>query len=231
MRLTRLQEFIQFCIKQKAIQFGELKLKSGRKSPYFFNSGLFNTGPSMIELARAYAQSIVDSRVEFDMLFGPAYKGIPLVVSVSMILSLEHGIHVPFAFDRKEAKGHGEGGVLVGAPVKGRVLLIDDVSTNGATKRDSAALIANAGGELAGIVLALDRQERGMDSDLSAVQELERDLGVPVWAAATFGDLIDFLEKLDPTIVVGHHNTDGWAMAAQKVGAAMREYQKQYGVV
>lgn len=231
MRLTRLQEFIQFCcIDCKAIQFGELTLKSGRTSPYFFNSGKFCTGAATQKLAQAYVLKIMGEKMEFDMMYGPAYKGIPLAVAAAEAYDRETGYETSWAFDRKEEKTHGEGGSIVGAPISGQVLLLDDVSTNGATKRESAELIKYHGGQLAGIVLALDRQERGKDSDLSAVQELERDLAVPVRVVITLDDLIEYIESLDPDMILSHHNKDGSPVTAHWAFNEIGMYRDKYGV-
>jgi orotate phosphoribosyltransferase len=185
------QEFIEFAIGKKVLLFGEFKTKAGRLSPYFFNSGLFDDGASMGKLARFYAKAILASGIEFDMLFGPAYKGIPLVATIAMALA-EGGRNVPFAFNRKEAKDHGEGGTVVGAHLKGRVLIVDDVISAGTSVRESVNLIRAQGAVPCGVAIALDRQERGQ-GELSAVQEVARDFGVPVVAIATLADLLEYL--------------------------------------
>lgn len=187
------QEFIEFALQKQVLLFGEFKTKAGRLSPYFFNSGLFNDGASLGRLGRFYAKAIVASQLEFDMLFGPAYKGIPLVAAIAIALA-DMGRNVPFAFNRKEAKDHGEGGRIVGAPLKGRVLIADDVISAGTSVRESVSLIRDQGATPCGVVIALDRQERGQGA-LSAVQEVERDYGIPVIAIATLDDLIAYLRR------------------------------------
>lgn len=187
------RELIQLAIASQVLRFGEFTLKSGRVSPYFFNAGLFNTGKSLAALGRCYAAAIVASGVEFDMLFGPAYKGIPLVTATAVALADRHGRNVPIAFDRKEAKGHGEGGRIVGAPLAGRVLIVDDVISAGTAIRGSVEVIRAEGAMVAGAVLALDRQERGQ-SELSAVQEVQRAFSIPVIHIITLTDLIEHLE-------------------------------------
>ncbi|MEY4591510.1 MAG: hypothetical protein RIR18_405 [Pseudomonadota bacterium] len=184
--------FIAFAIKQEVLRFGEFKTKAGRLSPYFFNAGLFNDGQSMDRLASFYATTAVNSGLEFDMLFGPAYKGIPLVATIAVAMA-RGGRNVPFAFNRKEAKDHGEGGTLVGAPMKGKVLIVDDVISAGTSVRESVELIRNAGATPAGVLIALDRMEKGQ-GELSAVQEVQRDYGIPVIAVATLKDLMAYLD-------------------------------------
>lgn len=212
------QAFIDLALELGVLRFGEFKLKSGRISPYFFNAGLFNTGRAMAALGRSYAQAIVDSGIEFDMLFGPAYKGIPLVTAAVSALADHHGREVPFAFNRKEAKDHGEGGMIIGAPLSGRVLIIDDVITAGTAIREAVQLIARAGARLGGVVLALDRQERGQ-GEHSAVQEVETQFKVRCVSIVTFGDLLESL---------GHETHRG--NATQDTIAAMQRYRTQYGV-
>ncbi|HEY1181590.1 MAG TPA: orotate phosphoribosyltransferase, partial [Rhodocyclaceae bacterium] len=177
------RDFIGFAVAHNVLRFGEFTTKAGRQSPYFFNAGLFNDGDAMLRLCDFYARAIVASGVEFDVLFGPAYKGIPLAAGTAMMLA-QHGHNTPFAYNRKEAKDHGEGGTLVGAPLKGRVLVIDDVISAGTSVRESVELIRQAGADMAGVVIALDRQERGQGS-LSAVQEVERNYNIPVIPVAT----------------------------------------------
>ena len=186
------QDFIRFALDGQVLKFGEFITKAGRKSPYFFNAGLFNDGASTLALSRFYADAIENSGIAFDMMFGPAYKGIILAAATSMALA-EKGRNVPFAYNRKEAKDHGEGGVLVGAPLKGKVLIIDDVITAGTSVRESIELIRAAGAEPAGVAIALDRMERG-SGVLSAVQEVEQQYGLPVVAIANLGDLMTFIE-------------------------------------
>ncbi|MES1191195.1 MAG: orotate phosphoribosyltransferase [Steroidobacter sp.] len=186
-------DFVRFCIDRGVLRFGEFTLKSGRRSPYFFNAGLFNHGSAIAELGRFYAQTLVDSRLEYDMLFGPAYKGIPLATSVAIALADHHHTDKPWAFNRKEAKNHGEGGNIVGSPLKGRVLIVDDVITAGTAIRESIDIIRDAGAVPAGIVLALDRQEKGQSS-LSAVQEVQQQFGLPVISIIKLTDLIEHLQ-------------------------------------
>lgn len=176
---TYQQEFLQFAISQGVLKFGEFTLKSGRISPYFFNAGLFQTGSALSQLGQFYAQAIIESGVQFDMLFGPAYKGIPLAAATAIALYTQHGKDYPYAFNRKEAKDHGEGGIIVGAALQGRVLIIDDVMTAGTAIRESADIVQQQGAELAAVAIALDRQERGKGTQ-SAVQEVESLYNVPV---------------------------------------------------
>src|ERR1700746_4126371 len=185
------REFIAFACERGVLRFGEFKTKAGRLSPYFFNAGLFNDGESLARLCDFYARAILASGLEFDVLFGPAYKGIPLVAGIAIALS-QHGRNVPFCYNRKEAKDHGEGGNLVGAPLAGRALIIDDVISAGTSVRESVELIRAAGAVPAAVVIALDRQEKG-SSELSAVQEVERRYNMPVLSVATLKDLIAFL--------------------------------------
>ena len=187
---THQQRFLRLAIDQGALRFGEFTLKSGRTSPYFFNAGAFDSGMALATLGGCYAEAIKAAGIGFDMLFGPAYKGIPLATTVAIALA-NRGRDVPLAFNRKEAKQHGEGGNLIGAALRGRVLIIDDVITAGTAIRESLALITEAGAEVAGVVVALDRQERGQ-GELSAVQELSRDAGIHVIAVANLDDLLAF---------------------------------------
>ncbi len=187
------QSFIQLCLDLGVLRFGEFKLKSGRSSPYFFNAGLFNTGHALAALGRHYADAIQQAGLAYDVLFGPAYKGIPLVTSAAIALADQHGRNVPWAFNRKEVKDHGEGGQIVGTPLSGRVLLLDDVITAGTAIREAVQIIQAAGARPVGVVLALDRQERGQGV-LSAVQEVEQQLGLPVTSLLKLGDLITHLE-------------------------------------
>jgi orotate phosphoribosyltransferase len=186
--------FIELALDYDVLKFGEFKLKSGRVSPYFFNAGLFNTGRALAELGKCYAQAIIDSGVNYDVLFGPAYKGIPLVAVTAMALSQEHGIDKPYAFNRKEKKDHGEGGMIVGSPLEGRVLILDDVITAGTAIREAIDIIDDNNASAVGIVIALDRQEKGQD-DRSAVQELEDDYGLDVSSVVNIQHLIQFLEE------------------------------------
>jgi len=207
------QEFIEFALGCKVLRFGEFKTKAGRLSPYFFNAGLFNDGQSLARLAEFYAKAVEAGDVRFDMLFGPAYKGIPLVAAISVALA-QRGQNFPFAFNRKEAKGHGEGGNIVGAPLAGRVLIVDDVISAGTSVRESVELIRAAGATPAGVLIALDRQERGL-GELSAVQEVQRDYGIPVIAVAGLRDLMTYL---------GHHPEFSTHQTA------VARYREQYGV-
>ena len=188
------QEFLELALELGVLKFGEFTLKSGRVSPYFFNAGLFSTGYAAAKLGRYYASAIADADIEFDMLFGPAYKGIPLATLAAAALAEHHDIDVPYAYNRKEAKGHGEGGAIVGAPLSGKVLVVDDVITAGTAVREAHQIISNAGAEMAGLVISLDRQEVGQGAR-SAVQELEQTLGVPVISIVKLEDLIEMLEE------------------------------------
>jgi orotate phosphoribosyltransferase len=205
--------FIDLCLELGVLRFGEFKLKSGRLSPYFFNAGLFNTGRALAGLGRFYADTIQRANLQFDVLFGPAYKGIPLVSATAVALAEHHRRDVPWAFNRKEAKDHGEGGTIVGTPLKGRVLIIDDVITAGTAIRESIEIIRAAGAEPVGVVLALDRQERGQGS-LSAVQEVEQDMKLPVASILKLEHLIDYLAA------------SGNASQLE----AMKRYRGEYGI-
>ena len=185
-------DFIRLCLDLGVLRFGEFTLKSGRKSPYFFNAGLFNSGGALARLGRYYAQAIVDSGIAFDVLFGPAYKGIPLAAVTAAALYDAHGRDVAYAFNRKEVKDHGEGGVIVGHPLQGRVLIIDDVITAGTAIRESVDIIRALGAQPAGVVIALDRQERGQ-TELSAVQEVRTQFGMPVAAIVRLRELVAYL--------------------------------------
>jgi len=207
------QDFIRFAIQQGVLRFGEFQTKAGRLSPYFFNSGLFNDGAALRELCQFYAQAILASKMEFDMLFGPAYKGIPLVAGTAIALA-EQGRNVPYCFNRKEAKEHGEGGNTVGAALQGRVLIIDDVISAGTSVRESIELIRAAGAMPCGVVIALDRMERGQ-GELSAVQEVRRNYGIPVVSIATLEDLLGYL-----------HEHAGMVQNLQ----AVQSYRDRYGV-
>ncbi|MCX7164167.1 MAG: orotate phosphoribosyltransferase [Betaproteobacteria bacterium] len=207
------REFIAFACGLGVLRFGEFKTKAGRLSPYFFNAGLFSDGASLSRLSDFYARRIVAAGVKFDVLFGPAYKGIPLAAGAAMALA-GLGRNTPYAYNRKEAKDHGEGGTLVGAPLKGRVLIIDDVISAGTSVRESVDLIRDAGATPAAVVIALDRQERGQ-STLSAVQEVEQNYGIPVISVASLTDLVDYLS--------GHPELE------HKL-AAVREYRARYGI-
>ncbi|MCB1735524.1 MAG: orotate phosphoribosyltransferase [Gammaproteobacteria bacterium] len=208
------REFLSFAIDRGVLRFGEFTLKSGRVSPYFFNAGLFNTGSALARLGRFYAQAIVDSQIGFDLLFGPAYKGIPLAAVTSAALAEHHDLDLPYCFNRKEAKDHGEGGNLVGAPMNGRIMIIDDVITAGTAIRESMDIIAAHGATAAGVVIALDRQERGQ-GETSAVQEVERSFGLKVASIVGLSDLIGYLEERS---------------GFDKEVGAIRAYRDRYGI-
>jgi orotate phosphoribosyltransferase len=195
MTLAYQSEFIDLCVQLGVLRFGSFTLKSGRESPYFFNAGLFNTGAAIGAVGRAYAAALAASNLKFDMLFGPAYKGIPLVTITAAVLAERHGLNVPFAFNRKEAKDHGEGGNTVGSPLKGRVLIVDDVITAGTAIRESIDLIEAAGATPAGVLLALDRQERAPGSDFSAVQEMRNEYQIPVISVVNLSDLMHHVSR------------------------------------
>jgi orotate phosphoribosyltransferase len=207
------REFVDFAIRSGVLRFGEFKTKAGRLSPYFFNAGLFCDGATLGELARFYARAALASGIAFDVIFGPAYKGITLAAATAVALA-GLGHNVPFSFNRKEAKDHGEGGNIVGAPLKGRVLIIDDVITDGASKREAIDLIRGAGAAAAGVLIALDRQERGQ-GELSATQEVSRDYGLPVAAIASVADILATLRA-----------RPGEARNVERI----EEYRRQYGV-
>lgn len=206
--------FLDFAISQGVLKFGEFTLKSGRISPYFFNAGLFQTGSALSQLGKFYAQAIVESGVQFDMLFGPAYKGIPLAAATAIALYEQYGRDYPYAFNRKEAKDHGEGGTIVGAALTGRVLVIDDVMTAGTAIREAASIVANQGAELAGVAIALDRQERGT-GEQSAVQEVQSRYGVPVISIVSLQEISTHIQQ---------STTDADLLAR------IQAYRQQYGV-
>lgn len=208
------KEFIEFAIAEDVLRFGDFTLKSGRQSPYFFNSGLFNTGTSLHRLGGFYVNAIEQSGLDFEMLFGPAYKGIPLVSAVAMTYARERDRRVPYGFNRKEEKDHGEGGMLLGAPLKGSVLIIDDVITAGTSVNEAIGLIRTAGARPAGVVVCLDRQERGK-AGRSATQEVEQEHGIAVISIVTLAHIIEFLEE--------RHD------AAERL-RAIREYRNRYGI-
>ena len=214
------QDFVRFALEAGVLRFGEFKTKAGRLSPYFFNAGLFDDGAKLGRLAGFYARRLIESGIEFDMLFGPAYKGIPLAAAVAIELA-RLGRNVPFAYNRKEAKDHGEGGTLVGAPVRGRVLIVDDVMSAGTSVRESIAMIAAAGATPAGVAIALDRQEKaseaGVDMQWSAVQYVQGQLQLPVAAIATLQDLLHYLQTTASEELAPH---------LQRVTA----YRERYGV-
>lgn len=208
------KEFLDFAIDVGVLRFGEFTLKSGRISPYFFNSGLFNTGGSLARLGRYYAHAVMDSGIQFDVIYGPAYKGIPLASTLAIALADHHNIDVPYCFNRKEAKDHGEGGIIVGAELKGRVLIIDDVISAGTSIRESVDIIKAAGATPAGVVIALDRQERGT-GDTSAIQQVEKDYGLKVANIVCLENLVEYLQSLTDE---GNHLK------------AIQQYRDQYGV-
>ncbi|MFI4968238.1 MAG: orotate phosphoribosyltransferase [Gammaproteobacteria bacterium] len=207
------RQFLDFALERGVLRFGEFTLKSGRKSPYFFNAGLFNSGAALAALGCFYAQAVVDSGIGFDMLFGPAYKGIPLATVAAAALAEHHGRDLPYCFNRKEAKDHGEGGQLVGAPLKGRVLIVDDVITAGTAVREAVSIIRAAGAVPAGLVIALDRQERGQGT-LSAVKEVEQEHGLKVAAIVRLTELTDWLAARG---------------GMQEALAGVHEYRSAYG--
>ncbi len=208
------REFIEFALQTGVLKFGSFTLKSGRQSPYFFNSGLFNTGACLARLGRFYARTIAESDLDFDVLFGPAYKGIPLASTTVVALADQHDRDVPYVFNRKEIKDHGEGGQLVGAELKGKVLIIDDVISAGTSVRESVEIIRAAGAEPAGVIIALDRQERGQ-GDLSAIQEVQAEHDIPVLNIISLNDLLGYLQD-SPEL--GEYLT------------AVQAYRDQYGV-
>lgn len=209
------RDFVRFSLEQGVLRFGEFKVKSGRLSPYFFNAGLFNTGASVGRLAQFYAQALISAGIDFDMLFGPAYKGIPLSTATAIALSAhpERQVDVPFAFNRKEVKAHGEGGVLVGAPLQGKVVIIDDVITAGTSVRESVDIIRAAGAEPVAVLIALDRMERaGNDqvlSEHSAVQDVEQKYGMPVVSIASLQDILSYLRD-DATLAAHHEQVEAY---------------------
>jgi orotate phosphoribosyltransferase len=211
--------FIDLVLARRALRFGRFTLKSGRESPYFFNAGLFSDGESLATVGSCYAAAIVSAGLAFDMLLGPAYKGIPLATAAAIALSVEHDRNVPVAFNRKEAKDHGEGGSIVGTPLQGRVLIVDDVISAGTAVRESLGLIRAAGAQPVGVALALDRQERGQGL-LSAVQELEQSEGLRCVSIITLADLIEALAR----------PPDGRARISDDQLTALRAYQQRYGV-
>ncbi|AUG98659.1 orotate phosphoribosyltransferase [Pectobacteriaceae bacterium CE70] len=211
---TYQRQFIEFALNKQVLKFGEFTLKSGRTSPYFFNAGLFNTGRDLALLGRFYAAALMDSGIEFDVLFGPAYKGIPIATTTAVALAEHHDRDLPYCFNRKEAKEHGEGGNLVGSPLAGRIMLVDDVITAGTAIRESMEIIAAQGATLAGVLIALDRQERGR-GDISAIQEVERDYHCKVISIITLKELIAYLTEKPE---MADHLT------------AVQAYRDQYGV-
>lgn len=218
-------QFIEFALNANVLRFGEFKTKAGRMSPYFFNAGLFNTGSLLDQLGAYYAKTLLEAkkagRIDFDMLFGPAYKGIPLVSTVAMNLA-RLGCDVPWAFNRKEAKDHGEGGTVIGSPIKGRVVIVDDVISAGTSVRESVSLIRASGATPAGVLIALDRQERGGNAEVltetSAVQDVEKTFNMPVVSIASLSDLLDFMNGESPA-----------AKAASQYRDAVAAYRTKYG--
>jgi orotate phosphoribosyltransferase len=210
------RDFIEFAIEQNVLRFGEFTLKSGRVSPYFFNAGLFNSGQALAKLGRFYAASLMESNVPFDVLFGPAYKGIPLSTTTAVALYDHHNVDTPYVFNRKEAKTHGEGGSLVGAPLAGKVMIIDDVITAGTAIREVMAIIQQVDALPAGVLIALDRQERGQ-GELSAIQEVERDFSMPVISIVSLNDIMTYLAEQDSPEFAEHLG-------------AVKAYRDQYGI-
>jgi orotate phosphoribosyltransferase len=208
------REFIEFALARQVLRFGEFTLKSGRTSPYFFNAGLFNTGKDLARLGRFYAAALMDSGIEFDLLFGPAYKGIPIATTTAVALCDHHNVDIPYCFNRKEAKTHGEGGSLVGSELKGKVMLVDDVITAGTAIRESMKIINAHNAQLAGVLIALDRQEKGQ-GELSAIQEVERDFGCQIVSIIKLADLICYLSEKP-------------GMEAEL--ASVSAYREQYGI-
>lgn len=211
------KQFLEFAISMNVLRFGEFRLKSERLSPYFFNAGLFSDGESLTRLGRFYSTALLESGIGFDILFGPAYKGIPLVSATAISLKTDHGVNVPYAYNRKEIKDHGEGGQLVGAPLQGKVIIIDDVITAGTAVREAFELLeteAPAGTQVTGVLVAIDRQERG-EGKLSAIQEIEREYGVPVISIIKLEQIIEFLEA------------DGQFRVELE---SMRRYRVEYGI-
>jgi len=208
------REFIEFALARQVLRFGEFTLKSGRTSPYFFNAGLFNTGKDLARLGRFYAAALMDSGIEFDLLFGPAYKGIPIATTTAVALCDHHDVDIPYCFNRKEAKTHGVGGSLVGSELKGKVMLVDDVITAGTAIRESMEIINAHNAQLAGVLIALDRQEKGK-GELSAIQEVERDFGCQIVSIITLADLISYLSEKP-------------GMEAEL--ASVSAYREQYGI-
>ncbi|ATG76328.1 orotate phosphoribosyltransferase [Pseudoalteromonas sp. B131b] len=208
------KEFIEFALEKQVLKFGEFTLKSGRTSPYFFNAGLFNTGRDLARLGRFYASALEDSAIEYDVLFGPAYKGIPIATTTAVALADHHDKDVPYCFNRKEKKAHGEGGTLVGSELNGKIMLVDDVITAGTAIRESMEIIAQNGADLSGVLIALDRQEKGK-AELSAIQEVERDFNTQVISIVKLADLISYLENQG---TMDEHL------------ASVKAYRDQYGV-
>lgn len=212
------RDFIEFALAKKVLKFGQFTLKSGRTSPYFFNAGLFNTGGDLARLGRFYATALAGSNIEFDLLFGPAYKGIPIATTTAVALADHHNMDIPYCFNRKEAKTHGEGGSLVGSPLVGNIMLVDDVITAGTAIRESMEIIKAHDAQLSGVLIALDRQEKG-SGELSAIQEVERDFATKVISIVTLADLVTFLEeksKTEPDMIESLQS--------------IRKYREAYGI-
>jgi orotate phosphoribosyltransferase len=208
------KEFIEFALEKQVLKFGQFTLKSGRTSPYFFNAGLFNSGRDLARLGRFYAAALMDTGIDYDLLFGPAYKGIPIATTTAVALANDYDLDVPYCFNRKEAKTHGEGGSLVGSELQGKIMLVDDVITAGTAIRESMDIIQAHHAQLAGVLIALDRQEKGR-AELSAIQEVERDYGATVISIVKLSDLISYLEE-NPEM--------------QSDLAAVKAYREQYGI-
>ncbi len=208
------REFLEFAIKSGVLQFGEFRLKSGRISPYFFNAGLFNNGESLARLGQYYSAALVASGIEYDLLFGPAYKGIPLVGTTAISLHKDHDINVPYVFNRKEVKDHGEGGQLVGAPLGGKIVIVDDVITAGTAIREVMEILGEAADDVTGVLIAIDRQERGT-GDLSAIQEVEQEYGISAISVVKLCDIVDYL------VSCGDYEQEL---------LMIREYRQEYGI-
>ena len=210
------KQFLDYVISRNILRFGDFTLKSGRQSPYFFNAGLFNTGQALAFIGRCYAACIQDSGIEYDVIFGPAYKGIPLAAATSVALSEHYAVDSPYCFNRKEPKSHGEGGTIVGAALAGRVLVIDDVITAGTAIREVMTLIANAGATAAGVIVALDRQEKGQ-GQLSAIGEIKQEFGIPVMSIISLNQIISYLE------IVGNKELESYL-------PKLKQYRELYGI-
>ncbi|MBL4900008.1 MAG: orotate phosphoribosyltransferase [Colwellia sp.] len=216
------RDFIEFALSKQVLRFGEFTLKSGRTSPYFFNAGLFKTGGDLARLGRFYASALVDADIDFDLVFGPAYKGIPIATTTTVALFDHHNLDVPYCFNRKEAKTHGEGGSLVGADLTGKVMLVDDVITAGTAIRESMEIIKAHDAELSGVLIALDRQEKGQ-GELSAIQEVERDFCTKVISIVTLADVVAFLEEK----LTDDEATDSELALSL---ASIKQYRQDYGI-
>jgi orotate phosphoribosyltransferase len=216
------RDFIDFALSKQVLRFSQFTLKSGRTSPYFFNAGLFKTGGDLARLGRFYAAALVDADISFDLVFGPAYKGIPIATTTAVALFDHHKLDVPYCFNRKEAKTHGEGGSLVGAELTGKVMLVDDVITAGTAIRESMEIIKSHNAELSGVLIALDRQEKGQ-GELSAIQEVERDFGTKVISIVTLADVVTFLEQK----LTGDEDIDSELTVSL---ASIKQYREDYGI-